>query len=557
MEKNQIIILVVFLLYMAAMVGVGLFFNRRNKTSRDYVLGNRELNPWVTALSAQASDMSGWLLTGLPGLAVLSALGAKEAFYTALGLFIGTGLNWILVAKRLRVYTEVARDSLTIPDYFVKRFADDKKIIGLVAGIIILVFFTVYTASMFAASAKLFNSIFGLDYKWGLLVGFLVIVLYTFFGGFKAVSWTDLFQGFLMLFALLLVPIIVASKLKGVEVEGFKKFAADAFLSAKKGGANVGAIGIIGAFAWGLGYFGMPHILVRFMATKDKKTIKPATTIAMIWVFVSLAGAILVGLVGNSVMPTAGEQIFMKMVQSQFTPFIAGIILSAVLAAIMSTADSQLLVASSAFSIDIYKNHIRKNAKDKEVLLVAKISIVIIAVIAVLFALDPDSSVFKLVQFAWGGFGAAFGPVVLFSLFSKKIKKSAAISSMITGAVTCIIFKYGLSRLGGFWTIYELLPGFILATIVLWAVSFIDKRPIPEIVAEQYDTFKRKLKDDSDADIASVEDNVEAIEVVEENENVEDNIEYIEVREESANIEDNVEVIEVVEENGKADVQIE
>lgn len=500
MEKNQIIILVVFFIYMAAMVGVGLFFNRKNKTSRDYVLGNRELNPWVTAISAQASDMSGWLLTGLPGLAVLNALGAKEAFYTALGLFIGTGLNWILVAKRLRVYTEVASDSLTIPDYFVKRFADDKKIIGLVSGIIILLFFTVYTASMFAASAKLFNSIFGLDYKWGLLVGFVVIVLYTFLGGFKAVSWTDLFQGFLMLFALMLVPIIVLSKATNIEISSFKNFVAAAFRPAKSGGANFGAIGIIGALAWGLGYFGMPHILVRFMASKDKRTIKPATTIAMIWVFLSLAGAILVGLVGNVILPEAGEQIFMKMVQSKFGPFIAGVILSAVLAAIMSTADSQLLVASSAFSIDIYKNHLRKKASDKEVLLVAKISIVIIAIIAILFALDPNSSVFKLVQFAWGGFGAAFGPVVLFSLFSKKIKKSAAIASMITGTVTCIVFKYGLSRLGGFWTVYELLPGFILATIVLWIVSLLDKKPIPELVNNQYEQYIAALTNNNVAE---------------------------------------------------------
>lgn len=497
MEKDKIVIIVVFVLYILSMVGVGIFFNRRTKTNSDYVLGGRGLNPWVTALSAQASDMSGWLLTGLPGLAFMAVVGGKSAFYTALGLFIGTFLNWVLVAKRLRVYTEVAGNSITIPEYLKKRFDDEKGVISSIAALVFLIFFTVYTASMFSAGAKLFNSIFDIDYKYGILIGFFIIVSYTFLGGFKAVSWTDLFQGLLMFFALIIVPLIVTSKFNSSQSSELSEYTKAVFSLGTSPETKIPPMEVVTAIAWGLGYFGMPHILVRFMATKNKNTIKPATTVALIWVFISMAAAIFVGLVGHVYVKEAidPESVFMVMVGNFFPPIIAGILLSAVLAAIMSTADSQLLVASSAFSTDIYKSLIKKDASDKHILIISKVTIVIVAIIAALIALNPNSSIFKLVQFAWGGFGAAFGPLILLSLYSKRITKKAALGGIIVGAATAIIFKYGLSRLGGFWSVYEILPGFILSAITIIVVSYIDKNGVTQKMNEEYDMYLQKLKE--------------------------------------------------------------
>lgn len=504
MDKNQAIILGVFGVYLLLMIGIGFIFYRKKMSTSEYMLGGRNLNPWVTAFSAQASDMSGWLLTGLPGLccmgiAISSVSGIKEAIFTAIGLLIGTAINWLFIAKRLRVYTEVASNSITVPSYFENRFDDKKGILQSISGLVILFFFTIYAASMFSAGAKLFETIFGLNYHYALLLGAFVIVAYTLLGGFLAVSWTDLIQGLIMFFALIIVPALV---IKGFTVEEFNALGAigDALGNLlPKGGESFTVLGIITALSWGLGYFGMPHILVRFMATKDKRTIKPATVIALVWTSITLACAILIGIVGRvklggSLTDATAETVFMRLVQTSFNPIVAGILLSAILAAIMSTADSQLLVASSSFAENIYKRHLRRDASDKETLFVSRMTIIAVSSVAILLALDPESSIFELVQYAWGGFGATFGPLILFSLYFKNIKLSGAIASIVTGAVTTIVWKYGLAPLGGFFELYELLPGFILATIALFVGSALDRRPLPAKVESEYNAFIEKLK---------------------------------------------------------------
>jgi len=504
-------ILIIFILYLALMLGIGFWFNRKKLNLNQYLLGDRQLNPWVTAMSAQASDMSGWLLTGLPGLAYAGSLfylgisganyGIQEAFWTAVGLGIGTVLNWLLVARRLRVYTEVSNNSLTIPSYLQNRFKDKKGIICIVTGIVIVFFFTVYTSSMFSAGAKLFSNIFELDYTLALIIGAVVIVGYTFLGGFLAVSWTDLIQGLLMFFCLIFVPIFMFFGFDGMQGEMLERvMTAFAELLPQADGSGYSWSGIIGAIAWGLGYCGMPHILVRFMACKDKRTIKPAATIAIIWVAITMAAAILIGVLGGVYLSsdltflTDSEQVFMQVVKNLFPPVVAGIMLSAILAAIMSTADSQLLVASSSFATDIFKRLIKKDATEKQVLLVSKISMVVIAAIALVIALDPDSSVFDVVSYAWAGLGASFGPIIFISLYSKKVTCPAAIAGICTGAVTTLLFKYVLAQFGGIWAIYEILPGFIFSVIVILVVSKFTKTT-PEMEAE-FDEMKRLVNED-------------------------------------------------------------
>ncbi len=479
MSKTTISVLVVFILYVLMMVGVGLFFFRKKMSNADYVLGGRSLNPWVTAMSAQASDMSGWLLTGLPGLAFASILGAKEAIFTAIGLLIGTILNWCLVAKRLRVYTEVSNNSLTISSYLANRFKEKSGLIKVLSAVVICVFFTVYAASMFSASAKLFSTVFNMNYTIALTIGVVGIVAYVLLGGFLAVSWTDLFQGLLMFFALILVPILVYKAIgDGGQATLKVEFSEIMNLFSSGTATSFGWMGIASALCWGLGYFGMPHILTRFMAIESHKKVKPAIIIAVAWVTITLFASVLVGIFGRYVAGTAGadtESIFMILVLKLFPPIIAGILLAAILAAIMSTADSQLLVASTSISNDvygyIYTKVKKKEPTDKQYMWVARITVIVLSLIGYVIALDSNSSVFKLVQYAWGGLGSAFGPVMLFSLYFKKLNKYGAISSIAVGAITTIIFKYGLSTLGGLWAIYELIPGFILSTIALFAVS--------------------------------------------------------------------------------------
>ncbi len=502
------IILLIFGLYLLLMVGIGFIFYRKSMSSSTYMLGGRSLNPWVTAFSAQASDMSGWLLTGLPGLCCLgiaagSVAGIKESIFTAIGLFIGTAANWIFVAKRLRVYTEVASNSITVPSFFANRFDDKKGILQAISGVVILFFFTFYAASMFSAGAKMFETIFGLDYHLALLIGASIIVLYTLLGGFLAVSWTDLIQGLIMFFALIIVPIFVMRGFSDADFSAMGEIGNAISNLLPQQGEAFTWITIATALSWGLGYFGMPHVLVRFMATKNKKTIKPAAIIALVWVAITMACAILIGIVGrvavgDGLTDATSETVFMQLVMNSFGPIVAGLLLSAILAAIMSTADSQLLVASSSFAEDIYKKHLRKNATDKEVLFVSRMTIIAVSAVAILLALDPESKIFELVKYAWGGFGASFGPLVIFSLYSKKIKFSGAVASIVTGAVTTIVWRYGLSHLGGIFLIYELIPGFILSSAALWIGSLCDKRPISDKMATDYDNFKIALKDKSD-----------------------------------------------------------
>ncbi len=498
MSQNQIVILVIFIVYILAMVGIGLLFCRKKMDNAEYTLGGRQLNPWVTAMSAQASDMSGWLLQGLPGKActiMIIAGGAgfitsscKAAIMIAVGLLLGTILNWIITARRLRVYTEVSENSLTVSSYLGNRFKDKKNIISILVAIVSCVFFTFYAASMFAAAAKLFNAVFGLDYTIGLAIGVVAIVVYVTLGGFLAVSWTDLIQGILMFFALIIIPIVCFAKM-GDDPAKFAQ-ATEILKSTFSFGieSDFGAMEIINGLAWGLGYFGMPHILVRFMGIKSEKEVKPAATIAIVWVVITLFAAVLAGIIGAVYLGKIGsgksdETILIALIQALFNEkaiVISGILLSAVLAAIMSTADSQLLVASTSFSNDIYsrvRTKIKKQApSDREIVWVGRILVVVLAIVGFLIALDPESSVFDLVDFAWGGLGSAFGPVILFSLYSKKINKFGAIASIATGTVVSVVWGKFLS--GGIFELYEIVPGFALATVALFVVSILTEKYI-------------------------------------------------------------------------------
>lgn len=502
MKKEQIITLVVFIIYMAFMIAVGVYFSRKsNKSQKEYALGNRSLNPWVTAMSAQASDMSGWLLMGLPGMVYLSTGNALEAVYIAIGLFIGTLLNWTLLAKRFRVYTEVAQDSITVSDYLVKRFHDDKKIIGLISGAIIIFFFTIYTSAMFAAGAKVFNQIFGLKYIVGLTIGAIVILAYTFLGGFQAVSWTDLFQGIIMFIAIVTVPLLAVAGMTGEAQAQVGQYIQQTFAK-----GNHTPIKILSGLAWGLGYFGMPHIITRFMAIKSKKLVRPARITAMIWVTISLFAALLVGFVGHVYIKdlTGGneEKIFLHLIQSEVHIGIGAFLLTGLLAAIMSTADSELLVASTSFSNDIFKQHLKKNANDKQILRANKFVLLLVGVIAYLIALDPNSSIFTLVSVAWAGFGAAFGPIILCSLYFKNITKPAAVLSMVIGAVTTVSFyligKYNPSIT--FFQVYCLLPGFILSLVSIFVVTLITKNKIDKRILADFDEYIKKLYEDEQED---------------------------------------------------------
>jgi len=481
---------IVFALYLLSMLAVGSLFFRKTQNLSDYFLGGRKLNSWVTSLSAQASDMSGWLLLGLPGLAYLTGIG--EAFWVALGLAIGTYLNWKFISVRLRKYTQIAGDSLTLPDYFENRFKDNTKILRVSSALIILIFFLIYTAAQFVAGAKLFHTVFGIPYLTGLIVGAVVIVGYTFLGGFLAVCWTDFIQGMLMFFALIIVPVSAVIFLGGPAntVEKLKLVDSN-FVNIlfAPGGKRLSAMTIVSSLAWGLGYFGMPHILVRFMAIKSSSQIKKARKIAMVWVVMTLCAAVLVGITGRvyltkELQGNMSETVFMVMVNQMFPTFVAGVLLAAILAATMSTADSQLLVTASAISQDFYKALLRKSASDKELLWIGRLNVILISVIAFLMALNPDSSVFRLVAYAWAGLGAAFGPTIILSLFWKRMNKQGAFAGILTGGITVLIWK---QLQGGIFDMYEIVPGFIVSIIFIVAVSLFTQPPIKEI-QEEFDS---------------------------------------------------------------------
>lgn len=474
-------IIITFILYFVFMLGIGVYYFSKSKDLSDYILGGRTLNSWVAALSAQASDMSGWLLLGLPGAAYLSGL---EAGWIAIGLLIGTYLNWKFVAQKFRQYTEKAGNSITIPDYLENRFRDKSKLLRIISASFILFFFLIYTASGFVAGATLFETVFGLDYFIALSIGALIVISYTFLGGFLAVCWTDFFQGVLMFLAIIIVPVSGVIALGGFDatIEQIKAIDPNLMnIMINSSGETVTFIGVISLLAWGLGYFGQPHILVRFMGIREASQIKKSRLIAMVWVTFSLAGSVFVGLVGrayiNGVLDNS-ETVFMEMVGLIFHPLIAGILLAAILAAVMSTADSQLLVTASAISEDFYKVLFRKNASNKELVWVSRFTVVGVAIVAYLLALNPNNSVMGLVSYAWAGFGATFGPVIILSLYWKRMNKWGAFGGLVIGGITTILWKLSGSAL------YEIVPGFIFATIAIIIISLITNAPEEDITNE-------------------------------------------------------------------------
>jgi len=494
----QIGIIAAFALYLLVMLGIGVYFSNKSEDLSDYVLGGRGIGKWVTSLSAQASDMSGWLLMGLPGLAYASGFG--EAFWLAVGLSAGTYLNWKLVAQRLRVYTQMANDSLTISDFFENRFEDNTHLLRIISSIFIVIFFTLYVSSGFIAGGKLFNTVFGIQYEYAILIGGGVLVFYTFLGGFFAVSWSDMIQGFVMLFAAIAVPAYALINMGGISAasERISAISPTLFSITKDiAGNNLSAIAVISSLAWGLGYFGMPHILVRFMGIDSADNIKDARKIAMVWVIISLASAMFIGVIGRAysgAAPLAGtesEKIFMIMVQSLFVTFLAGIMLSAILAAIMSTADSQLLVAASSISEDFYKAIFKKEAGQKELVWAGRAAVIIISIVAYSISLNPNSSVFKVVSFAWAGLGATFGPIIIMALFWRRTTGKGALAGVLAGGITVLVWK-NLSSLGGIFTLYEIVPAFILSMAAIIIVSLLDEEPSKEIT-DLFDKVQQEM----------------------------------------------------------------
>ena len=499
--------IIAFVLYLGMMIFIGLKFMKKNNSSEDFFLGGRKMGPWTTALSAEASDMSGWLLMGLPGLAYLG--GIKECFWTAAGLAAGTYLSWLIVAKRLRKCTVTFGNSITIPEFLNNRFNDKKRILGTVVVLFNILFFTIYVSSGLVACAKLFNSVFGLEYHIGLVIGLVVILAYTITGGYFAVCTTDFIQGSLMFVALLLTGILMLVKLGGpsAAAEKINEFGQRAIngdfnaLSEKMQEAftnnqSYGVSSIISALVWGLCYFGMPHFIIRFMGIRSNKEIKTSRRIAAVWVVIALAAACVVGSLGSVYLqPTilntsAAETVFSESLKQLFPPFIGGIFLCAILAAAMSTADSQLLVASSSFSQDIFKGIIKKNASDKAVLNVSRITVLVIALIAFVISLDENSSIFNLVSYAWAGFGGTLGPIILLSLFWRRCTNKGAIAGLIAAGITVIVWNKIPASVNPIFGIYEILPAFIINFVVTVVVSLLDKKK-DSVMLEKFDAYKK------------------------------------------------------------------
>lgn len=484
-----------FVVYAGIMVLIGLFFFKRSASLNDYFLGGRNLNSWVAALSAQASDMSGWLLMGLPG--AVYALGTGQ-MWIAVGLGIGTILNWLFVAKRLRRYTIKAGDSITIPSYFENRFHDSSQLLRVASAVFITIFFAVYTASAFVAGGTLFSQVFGLDYHVSLLISAALILVYTFLGGFSAVSWTDFIQGLLMLVAILAVPILAMMAVGGPAAVSAELPAGFLNVMADGAGGNISFISIISQLAWGLGYFGMPHILIRFMAIKDEKSVGRSAGIAIIWVVLSLCFAVLVGIIGAAYLPglADSETVFISMIQKVFMgaspyvhiPLLGGLFLCGILAAIMSTADSQLLVTASSITSDLYKGSINKKASDKHLVWFSRGAVVVVAIIAFIIAFDRTSSIMGLVSNAWSGFGSAFGALVLLSLYWKRTNRAGAAAGIIAGGVTVIVWDYipllGGTTLATATGLYSLVPGFALSLVSIIVASLLTKAPSAEMQRE-------------------------------------------------------------------------
>ena len=511
--NSDVLVMVAIGLYLVMTISIGVIFAKRaNKNSEEFFLGGRSLGPWVAAMSAEASDMSGWLLMGLPGVAYWCGL--ADAFWTAIGLAIGTYVNWLIVAKRLRRYSEKAGNAITVPDFLSNRFKEKKKIILSVAAVFILVFFTVYAASCFVTCGKLFSTLFDVDYVLVMIISAVAILAYTFLGGFLAESVSDFIQGIVMISALVVLLIAGVSHAGGFDavidnvkgIDGFLSFfgmaspalgpdgvqtvanGAPAFDTA----ASYGFLTIISTMSWGLGYFGMPQVLLRFMGIQKASQLKTSRRIATVWVVISLAAAVFIGIMGRALYPvdptlltaSGAESVFIVASQKLLPPFLAGIIMAGILAASMSSSDSYLLIAASAFSKNLYQGVLNKKASDKSVMTMSRVILLIIAVVGVIIALDENSIIFQIVSFAWAGFGATFGPIILFSLFWKRTTRGGALAGMLAGGGMVFLWKLVIRPLGGVLGIYELMPAFLVSCIFIVIVSLLDKKPSEEIERE-------------------------------------------------------------------------
>ncbi len=506
--KDSVQILISMVIYMAIVIGIGIVFAKKaNKSSENYYLGGRSLGPWVTAMSAEASDMSGWLLMGLPGVAYWCGL--ADAAWTAIGLALGTYVNWLIVSKRLRRYSIRANNAITLPEFFSNRFREKNGVIMIISALFILIFFSVYASSCFVTCGKLFSTLFGMSYESMMIVGAVFVLLYTILGGFLAESASDFMQAIVMIVALTIIVIMGVVKGGGIgevianarEIPGFLEFFglatpvvdAEGVQSVVNGipqfgePAPYGLLSVCSMLAWGLGYFGMPQVLLRFMAIRKEKELKMSRRIAMVWVVISLGVAVFIGIMGRQLYPdvhltkSGAENIFITLSTSFLPPIIAGFVMAGILAATISSSDSYLLIAASAFAKNIFQGVAKKNATDKQVMWVTRITLIAIAVIAMLFALDEDSVIFQIVSFAWAGFGATFGPLMLFSLFWKRTNAVGAVAGMVGGAGMVFLWKLIISQLGGVFGIYELLPAFIFSSICIVVFSLITKKPSKEI----------------------------------------------------------------------------
>ncbi len=519
MDGKTLQILIAMVIYMAVVIVIGVVFAKRaNKSSENYFLGGRSLGPWVTAMSAEASDMSGWLLMGLPGVAYWCGL--ADAAWTAIGLAIGTYFNWLVVSKRLRRYSVRANNSITLPEFFSNRFREKNKVIMTLAAMFILIFFTVYAASCLVTCGKLFSTLFGAPYIVMMIVGAVFVLVYTILGGFLAESASDFMQAIVMIIALTVIVIIGTVNAGGLgavidnagSIPGFLEFFGianpvvdEAGTQLVNGGQPVygdsspyGVLNIFSMLAWGLGYFGMPQVLLRFMAIRKEDELKRSRRIAMVWVVISLAVAVFIGIVGRQLFPTEhltktdSENIFITLATTSLPPILAGFVMAGILAATISSSDSYLLIAASAFAKNIYQGIVKKNATDKQVMTVSRITLLAIALIAIVIALDEKSVIFQIVSFAWAGFGATFGPLMIFSLFWKRTTHAGAIAGMVGGAGMVFLWNLVISKLGGAFAIYELLPAFIFSSICIVVVSLLTPAPSKEIL-EDFEAAKVKV----------------------------------------------------------------
>lgn len=515
MVSHDFWVLLAMLLYFVVVVIIGFIYAKKsNQSTENYFLGGRRLGPWLTALSAEASDMSGWLLMGLPGVAYFT--GASDAMWTAIGLAIGTYLNWLFIAKRLRKYSQVANNSITIPDFFSNRFHDTKNILMTIAALIILVFFSVYVGSCFVTCGKLFSTLFGLDYATMMVLGALIVFLYTFVGGYLSVCTTDLLQGSLMVCALVIVFVGSVAAAGGIDntvaflqnIPGFLSgteiatpiLGADGNQLVENGeplfgsAAEYGAIAIVSGLAWGLGYCGVPQVLVRFMSATHSHELTKSRRIATVWVVVSLGSAVCIGLIGRAVLPAefltqaSSENIFIVLSELLLPSFMCGLVVSGIFAASMSSSSSYLLISGSAVAENIYRGLIKKDATDAQVMIVARLTLVTILIFGIVIALDENSSIFQVVSYAWAGFGASFGPLIIMSLYWRRTNLKGALAGMIVGAVTVLVWEAFLTPLGGIFEVYELLPAFILSLIAIVVVSLATEEPSEEIKKE-FDSY--------------------------------------------------------------------